>query len=200
MCSLFFFFFFLFYAAGFGAGVCEAICAVTPMELIKTQLIHDLNSPPSQRKYKGVLHGTTTIIREQGLTGLYKGLTPTMLKQGTNQATRFLVFTELKKYFQGGDPTKTISTPVSLFCGAVAGFVSVMANNPVDVVKTKMQGLDAHKFKNSFHCFRYILVHQGPLFFYKGVTPRLLRVMGDAAIVFTAFGYFQSFIEKHFFK
>lgn len=29
------------------------------------------------------------------------------------------------------------------FAGGFAGFCSVMANNPVDVIKTKMQGVDA---------------------------------------------------------
>lgn len=37
--------------------------------------------------------------------------------------------------------------------GAFAGAVSVMANNPVDVVKTKLQGLEADKYKGVVDCF-----------------------------------------------
>jgi len=40
-----------------------------------------------------------------------------------------------------------------LIAGGMAGAASVFANTPVDVIKTKMQGLDSHKYKGSFDCF-----------------------------------------------
>lgn len=36
-----------------------------------------------------------------------------------------------------------LTVPQSLLAGAIAGFASVMGNTPLDVIKTKMQGLDA---------------------------------------------------------
>jgi solute carrier family 25 (mitochondrial citrate transporter), member 1 len=39
-----------------------------------------------------------------------------------------------------------------LLAGGFAGFVSVMCNNPVDVIKTKMQGVDAAKYANFMDC------------------------------------------------
>ena len=176
------------FLAGLGAGVSEAILAVTPMETIKTRLIHDQNHPPEQRKYKGLVHGVSTIFKQEGIRGIYQGLGPTILKQGTNQATRFLVFTELKKLYTKGDPNASFPMLVSALCGGIAGAVSVFVNNPLDVIKTKMQGLEAKQYKNSFDCARSILVNQGPSFFYRGVTPRLARVCGDAAIVFGIYG------------
>ena len=69
--------------SGLGAGVAEAIVAVTPMDTIKTKLIHDqLSRSPSERRYKGFFHGVRTIIHEQGVGGVYKGLTATIMKQG----------------------------------------------------------------------------------------------------------------------
>jgi solute carrier family 25 (mitochondrial citrate transporter), member 1 len=49
---------------GMGAGVCEAILAVTPMETVKVKFIHDQNSP--NPKYKGFFHGVRSIVKEQG--------------------------------------------------------------------------------------------------------------------------------------
>jgi len=182
--------------AGLFAGACEAVLAVTPMETIKTKFIHDLNSPPDQRKYKGLIHGVRTIVKQEGISGVYKGLFPTLLKQSTNQATRFVVFEELKKRLHT-DPTQSIGTMTSLFCGACAGAVSVMVNNPLDVIKTKMQGFDSHLYKNSFDCAKKILQQQGPMFFYKGVTPRLIRVCGDSAITFTIYGKVVNLINSY---
>jgi len=173
--------------AGFGAGASEAIFAVTPMEVIKTQFIADQNHPPDQRKYKGLRHGVAAIVKAEGLKGLYKGLAPTILKQGSNQASRFFVFEELKKYFQHGDSKAKLGFFTSFFCGGTAGAVSVMLNNPFDVIKTQMQGLDANKYKSTIDCGMKIFRLQGPLFFYKGVAPRLVRVCGDSALTFTIF-------------
>lgn len=49
---------------GMGAGICEAIFAVTPMETVKVKFIHDQNQ--LKPKYKGFFHGVRHIIKEQG--------------------------------------------------------------------------------------------------------------------------------------
>lgn len=77
--------------AGLGAGVAEAIVAVTPMDTIKTKLIHDqLTRAPGERRYNGFVHGVRTIVAEQGLGGVYKGLFATILKQGAWRQRRRL--------------------------------------------------------------------------------------------------------------
>ncbi len=74
-----------------------------------------------------------------GIRGTYQGLTPTILKQGSNQAIRFFVYSSLKKYFQDGDNTVNIGNIKTFFIGATAGAASVFGNTPIDVVKTRMQ-------------------------------------------------------------
>ena len=74
-----------------------------------------------------------------GLQGTYKGLLPTILKQGTNQAIRFFVYSEIKKFLQGGDNSKDIGVIQTFCAGGTAGAASVFGNTPIDVVKTRMQ-------------------------------------------------------------
>ncbi|TNN21824.1 Tricarboxylate transport protein, mitochondrial [Liparis tanakae] len=45
--------------------------------------------------------------------------------------------------------------------GAVAGAASVFGNTPLDVIKTRMQGLEAHKYKSTMDCASKILRHEG---------------------------------------
>ena len=69
----------------------EAIFAVTPSETIKfvflllgkkmwtdayprTKLIEDSRRPNPQ--YRGLVHGTVSIVRQEGLRGIYRGLFP----------------------------------------------------------------------------------------------------------------------------
>ena len=77
--------------------------------------------------------------------------------------------------------------------GGFAGFCSVMANNPVDVVKTNMQGEESAKYSGFIGCFTHILRTEGPMGFYKGVGPRLCRVILDVAITFAIYNQLRMF-------
>ena len=71
--------------------------------------------------------------------------------------------------------------------GGFAGFCSTMANNPVDVVKTKMQGVDSGKYKGFADCFASVYKDQGVRGFYMGIAPRLVRVILDVSLTFAIF-------------
>lgn len=49
---------------GLGAGVCEAILAVTPMETVKVKFINDQRSANPQ--FRGFFHGVSTIVKQEG--------------------------------------------------------------------------------------------------------------------------------------
>lgn len=170
---------------GLGAGIAEAVLIVCPMETLKVKLIHDQCS--LRPRYRGFFHGVSEIIREQGLRGTYQGLTPTVLKQGTNQAIRFYVMTTLRNWYNGDDPRREMHPIVTAMFGATAGAASVFGNTPLDVVKTRMQGLEAYRYKNTLDCAFQILKNEGPQAFYKGTVPRLGRVCLDVAIVFVIY-------------
>ncbi|XP_036381201.1 tricarboxylate transport protein A, mitochondrial [Megalops cyprinoides] len=170
---------------GLGAGVAEAVLVVCPMETVKVKFIHDQCS--LQPRYRGFFHGVREIVREQGIRGTYQGLTATVLKQGSNQAIRFYVMNSLRNWYKGDDPTREMHPVVTAAFGATAGAASVFGNTPLDVVKTRMQGLEAHKYKNTVDCAFQILRNEGPQAFYKGTVPRLGRVCLDVAIVFVIY-------------
>ena len=72
---------------------------------------------------------------------MYKGYLATLLKQSSNQGVRFLVFTDTTKILQKKIEFKALC---DFMAGGFAGFCSTMFNNPVDVIKTRMQGVNAH--------------------------------------------------------
>lgn len=178
---------------GLGAGFMEAVVIVCPMETVKVKFIHDQNQV--NPKYRGFFHGVREIVKSEGILGTYQGLTATVLKQGSNQAIRFLVFNNLKSYFQAGDNTKEIGIARTFFSGGVAGGASVLGNAPLDVVKTRMQGLDRHLYRGTWHCATEVLKHDGIKGFYKGTVPRLGRVVFNVAFVFTIYGQVMKFLD-----
>mmetsp|Transcript_59104 Transcript_59104/g.163556 ORF Transcript_59104/g.163556 Transcript_59104/m.163556 type:complete len:341 (+) Transcript_59104:145-1167(+) len=168
------------FVAGLGAGAAEAVLVTTPQETLKIKLIHDafLSKTP---RFRNFFHGVAVISREEGIAQCYKGIAPTVFKVATAQATRFGVFNVI--------PAEHRSTPVkSAAAGAFAGAVSVLLFQGVDVVKSRMQGLESHKYSGTLDCVRTVLRDEGVGGFYKGVVPRLTRVMCEVAITMTLYG------------
>lgn len=163
--------------AGLGAGMMEAIFAVTPSETIKTKLIDDSKSP--NPRFRGLIHGTGIIVREEGLRGVYRGLFPVMMRQGANSAVRFTTYTTLKQFVQGqGRAGQQLSSVMTFGIGAFAGLITVYTTMPLDVIKTRMQSLEARQaYRNSFHCAYRIFTEEGIRRFWTGTTPRLARLV-----------------------
>lgn len=171
--------------AGLLAGVSEAVLAVTPMETVKTKLIHDQNSANPQ--YRGLFHGVTTMVRNEGLGAIYKGVVPTMCKQGGNQMVRFSAYNVLQDLLKGGDSSKDLGPTAAFACGSASGIMSVYATMPFDVVKTQMQGLEAKNYSSSLDCGMKVVKNEGVTALWKGTVPRLSRVMFSSAIIFTIY-------------
>jgi solute carrier family 25 citrate transporter 1 len=113
------------FLAGLGAGVCEALAIVAPVETVKTKCI-ELNMP--------FVKGFTHIIKTEGLAGVYQGAIATALKQGSNQGLRFMWFNEYKSIVTN-DGEREITPLLGLLGGMSAGCFSTLGNNPFDVVK-----------------------------------------------------------------
>jgi len=68
---------------------------------------------------------------------------------------------------------------------------------PLDVIKTKMQGLKAKElYRNSFHCGWTVLKEEGLLAFWKGATPRLSRLLLSGGIIFTVYEQVMTALRK----
>ena len=144
------------------------------METVKVKFIHDQRL--AKPNYHGFFHGVREIIRTEGLRGTYQGLTATMLKQGSNQAIRFYVMETLKERYRkytNKKPTDPVPVLITGLFGLTAGAASVFGNTPLDVVKTRMQSLEAAKYKNTFDCAAQIMRNEGPLAY---VDQRMFRL------------------------
>jgi solute carrier family 25 citrate transporter 1 len=113
------------FAAGAGAGVLEAIFAVTPIETVKTKSIQ-LNM--------GFVQGVKHIVATDGPRGLYQGVGATILKQASNQGLRFMAFNEYKKRMSN-DGKRVLHPLENLAGGMAAGCFSTMGNNPFGKLK-----------------------------------------------------------------
>ncbi|POR32507.1 Mitochondrial carrier protein [Tolypocladium paradoxum] len=170
--------------AGFAAGIAESTLAVTPFESIKTQLIDDQKRP--HPRMRGFVHGSVVIARERGIRGFFQGFAPTTARQGANSMVRFTSYTTIKEQLERMSETGNIGSLGTFFVGGLAGIITVYTTMPLDVIKTRMQSLEARmNYKNSLDCAVSICKHEGVLTLWSGTVPRLGRLSLSGAIVFT---------------
>ncbi|PSR71714.1 hypothetical protein EW026_g6058 [Hermanssonia centrifuga] len=183
------------FLAGLGAGTTEAVVVVTPMEVVKIRLQaqqHSLADPLEAPRYRNAGHAVYTIIREEGISTLYRGVSLTALRQATNQGANFTAYQELKKFAHNHQPELTeLPSYQHMIIGLISGAMGPFSNAPIDTIKTRLQKATAEPGKSAFQRIAAIAQdmwrQEGVKSFYKGITPRVLRVAPGQAIVFAVY-------------
>ncbi len=85
------------------------------LSVFQVKFIHDQNQP--HPKYRGFAHGVATIVRTEGIGGIYRGLVPTILKQGSNQAMRFFVYNNLTTWMKTQSGRETLNPLYTMVAG-----------------------------------------------------------------------------------
>lgn len=192
------------FLAGLGAGTTEAVAVVTPMEVVKIRLQaqqHSLADPLETPRYRNAAHAVYTIVREEGFSALYRGVSLTALRQATNQGANFTVYQELKKAVQQWQPDlPELPSYQHMIIGLISGAAGPMSNAPIDTIKTRLQKSTAVPGQSAFRRIYGIAEDmwraEGVRSFYKGITPRILRVAPGQAIVFAVYERVSSVIER----
>ncbi|KAM7256423.1 hypothetical protein ACFE04_012164 [Oxalis oulophora] len=176
--------------SGFGAGVIEALVIVTPFEVVKIRLQQQRGLSPELLKYKGPVHCARMIVREEGILGLWAGASPTVMRNGTNQAAMFTAkntFDVLLWKKHEGDG-KTLHPWQSMISGFLAGTAGPVCTGPFDVVKTRLMAQSRSadgelKYKGMIHAIRTIYAEEGIKALWRGLLPRLMRIPPGQAIM-----------------
>lgn len=180
---------------GLGAGITEAVCAVTPVETLKTRLTDDQRRGTGN--YKGTGDALVKIMGSEGPLGFYRGAVPTILKQGVNQAVRMPLQVQLMGLIIMGDETKKQSPLFNGAAGFLAGCGSVVLTQPQDCVKSRMQGEEAKKmYSGTVDCFMKMMKNEGPKAFFAGSVPRMVQVGMTSGISFALFPVISKMLDS----
>lgn len=164
----------------------------TPTDLIK---IHQQSQILASRTAQplSAVEVALGIVKKQGWRGLYRGITPTALRD-IGYGAYFAAYEGTLLYFTPPKPEPhdhsnlmkeadtTIaahSWPVLLLAGGVAGVVGWFATFPLDVVKTRVQsssGYDSsNPYRNTWSTVVNSYRNEGFSVFFRGLAPTLIR-------------------------
>lgn len=186
------------------------------VEVIKIRLqdVHQAPNGTLVPRYKNTSDAVSTLIRTEGIGFLWRGVTLTALRQGTNQAANFTVYTELKTRLQKWqqrhnhnphNKAQDIELPSyqTTVIGLISGAVGPFFNAPIDTIKTRIQQTAAIPGKSSLSHIITITTDmvrkEGIRSFYKGITPRVMRVAPGQAVTFTVYEFLKGRIEESYF-
>merc|ERR1712032_577995 len=180
---------------GLGAGITEAVCAVTPVETLKTRVTDDQRRGTGN--YKGTGDALVKIFKSEGPLGLYRGALPTILKQGTNQAVRMPLQVQLMGVITMGDESKNKNPLLNGAAGFLAGCGSVFLTQPQDCVKSRMQGETAKEmYSGTVDCALKMMRTEGPAAFFCWLDTAVRPGWDDKWNQFHAFPYHQSVAQQ----
>ena len=118
---------------GMLAGVTEACLWTQPSERIK---VMQQAAAAGDGVAMGSLATAKKLVAEQGFKSLYVGTVPTALRQSSSVAIRFCLYENIRGRFESSGLHPSL---VSFLAGGTGGAISVIANNPIDIIKSKVQ-------------------------------------------------------------
>merc|ERR1711988_923775 len=142
-------------------------------------------------------------VREEGFGALYRGVSLTALRQGSNQAVNFTAYSYFKEWLKVWQPQyegKNLPSWQTTMIGLVSGAMGPLSNAPIDTIKTRLQRAPAEFGTSAWTRITRIAAdmfkQEGFHAFYKGITPRIMRVAPGQAVTFTDYEYLKDKLER----
>ncbi|EFJ06132.1 hypothetical protein SELMODRAFT_46825, partial [Selaginella moellendorffii] len=158
---------------------------VCPLDVVKTRLQVHKAPVPDQAVAKGggvIVRSLAVIFQNEGVAGMYRGLSPTIFALLPNWAVYFTAYEQMKGYLErrDGSPDKKLSPGEHMIAAVVAGSATNIATNPLWVVKTRLQTQQVKSgiapYAGTFSSLVRIGREEGLRGLYSGLVPALVGV------------------------
>ena len=157
-----------------------------PTDLVKVRMQSEGRLAAGQRpRYAGVLDAYRTIVRTEGVRGLWTGVGPAIARNSVINATELASYEQCKEALIASGARDGL--PVHFAAGVAAGAMATLIGNPVDVVKTRVMSSGtpgAPVYAGALDCALSTLRAEGLGAFYQGVAPQFLRLTGWSVVMF----------------
>ncbi|KAI9019919.1 mitochondrial substrate carrier [Hyaloraphidium curvatum] len=186
--------------AGVVAGGLGSLCGV-PADLSLVRMQSDAVLPPElRRNYKGVFHAFSSIVKSEGVLGLWRGSGPTVVRAIALNVGQLAGNSEALARLQAALGTDTEAKRRTATFGAafVAAFLASFFSLPFDFVKTRLQKQVADpatgkgKYAGVVDCFRQVMKEEG-FVFYRGFGTYYTRVAPHVVITMLVLDWLNRF-------
>ncbi|KAI9342884.1 mitochondrial carrier domain-containing protein [Obelidium mucronatum] len=170
--------------AASGGEVTACIIRV-PTEVVKQRM--------QAGQYKSVPIAVSSILKTDGVFGLYRGFAMTIFREIPFCCIQFPLFEFMKKSWADakGHPTQPWESAI---CGSIAGGIAAAATTPLDVVKTRiMLSQDTHISIPA--SFSKIVREEGYTALFKGIGPRVFWISLGGSVFLGSYEFALKFTQ-----
>ncbi|KAL1550273.1 Nicotinamide adenine dinucleotide transporter 1, chloroplastic [Salvia divinorum] len=187
-----------------GAGAAAGAIAATfvcPLDVIKTRLqVHGLPRLTNANiRGSVIIQSLEHIFQKEGLRGMYRGLSPTMLAMFPNWAVYFTIYEQLKSVLGSDDVNQQLSVGANMAAASGAGAATAITTNPLWVVKTRFQTQGMRTgvvpYRGTLSALKRIACEEGIRGLYSGLVPALAGI-SHVAIQFPTYEKIKSYLAK----
>uniref|UniRef100_A0A452ED80 Solute carrier family 25 member 48 n=1 Tax=Capra hircus TaxID=9925 RepID=A0A452ED80_CAPHI len=141
-----------------------------------------------QPAYQGPVHCFATIVRTEGLAGLYRGASAMLLRDVPGYCLYFIPYVFLSDWITPEACTGPSPCAVWL-AGGVAGAISWGTATPMDVMKSRLQadGVYVNKYRGVLDCISQSYQKEGLKVFFRGITVNAVRGFPMSAAMFLGY-------------
>ncbi|OMJ79225.1 hypothetical protein SteCoe_20777 [Stentor coeruleus] len=172
-----------FMAGGIAGAI--SLVVVYPLDFIRTRMAADVGKMKSDREFTDIMCVVKKIMQSDGIVGLYRGVTISILFSFLYRAIYFGGFDTGMSYFYPDSKKSNI-----IYVWALAQTITFIAGYvvyPLDTVRRRLMmqsGRQDTVYKNSFDCFRKIYYEEGGFqAFFKGAGTNAIRGLGGALVL-----------------
>ncbi|XP_003744741.1 mitochondrial folate transporter/carrier [Galendromus occidentalis] len=174
--------------AGITGGVTSTL-VLHPLDLLKIRLSVNDGRLKSRPYYHGIKNAIKTIYKEEGIRGMYRGVTASCISAGASWGFYFYFYNSIKNWMLDGNNQITLGPWNHMLAAAQAGSITMVLTNPIMMVKTRMclQYADHYmniptyrRYTGIIEAFRKVYKYEGVGGLYKGLVPSLFNVSHGA--------------------
>ena len=182
--------------AGTSAAIAEI--ATFPLDLTKTRLqIQGESGAVQVGQKRGMFHIAWGVVREEGVSRLWRGITPAVIRHLFYTSLRVSCYEYLREHVMKRDSQGHFPLYKSIAAGLAAGVFGQFFASPMDLIKVRFQ-MDGRRELQGFtpryrgvsHALVTIVREEGALKLWRGVVPNCQRAafvaLGDLATYDTA--------------
>lgn len=161
------------------------MCIANPTDVVKIRL-QASRGVGGQQRYSGAIDAYKTIIRDEGVLGLWRGIAPNVVRNSVICAAELASYDQIKQTVL---KHKLVSDgPMCHFGSALgAGFVATVVGSPVDVVKTRYMNAPPGTYTGVLNCVGKVVSNNGIAGFYNGFWPNFFRIGWFNVVVFVTY-------------
>ena len=155
-----------------------------PSDIVNIRMQNDTGLPLDKRRnYNHAINGVTRIIKEEGVSSLFRGL-GTNLVRGVLMTSSQVVTYDISKNLLIKNLQMDKDSKLTFFSASlIAGLVATTICSPADVLKTRIMnssGSGEGVLKILAHAFK----NEGPSFMFRGWVPSFVRLGPNTIITF----------------